>query len=248
MTGPVERVRNRLFPAVLTAAGVTMLAAGLLTYTVPVQAEPSASATASPTTVAIATPSPMITLPPLATPGPTASASPTPVPTPNPDRVVTRVRIVALDIDLPVIEHRSAKVPCDVAAYFDFDELSHPGQGRATYLFAHARSGMFLPLLELSKINNGRAMRGIVVEIWTDDELHMLFEIAEVFRHVPVDGGLDDPLSATDEELWLQTSEGPAVPKGQPRNPLLQVVAKLLSVGPADDPADAHPKAKPVAC
>lgn len=245
MTSPAERLRTRLLPALLTAVGVTLLAAGLLTYSDPVLAEPRATASPSPTTAALATPSPLITLPPLATPGPTATATPTP--SPNLDRLVTRVRIEAMDIDLPVIEHRTAKVPCNVAAYFDFDELSHPGQGRATYLFAHARPGMFLPLLEGSKVRNGRAMKGVVVEIWTNDDLRMLFEITEVRRHVPVAGGLDDPFAATDEELWLQTSEGPGVPAGQPRNPLLQVVAKSLSVEAAD-PADAHPKPKPVPC
>lgn len=245
MTDPFQRLRTRLLPALLTAIGVTLLAAGLLTYSDPVLAEPGATASPSPTGAALATPSPQITLPPLATPGPTATASPTA--SPNIVRVVTRVRIQALDIDLPVIEHRTAKVPCDVAAYFDFDELSHPGRGRATYLFAHARPGMFLPLLEGSKVRNGNAMKGIVVEIWTDDDLRMLFEITKIRRHVPVAGGLDIPLAVTTEELWLQTSEGPAVPAGQPRNPLLQVVAKALDVEPAD-PADAHPKPKPVPC
>lgn len=245
MTGPAERLRTRLLPALLTAAGVTLLAAGLLTYSDPVLAEPGATASPSPTTVALATPSPGITLPPLATPGPTAS--PEPSPSANPDRVVTRIRIEALDIDLPVIVHRTEKVPCDVAAYFDFDELAHPGQGRATYLFAHAREGMFLPLLEGSKVKNGNGMKGIVVEIWTNDDLRMLFEITQVRRHVPVDGGLDAPLAVTTEQLWLQTSEGPGVPAGQPRNPLLQVVAKALSVEAAD-PAGAHPKPKPVPC
>ena len=236
MTGPVERVRNRLFPAVLTAAGVTMLAAGLLTYTVPVQAEPSASATASPTTVAIATPSPMITLPPLATPGPTASASPTPVPatSSDPTRVAMRVRIAALGVDLPIIKGPRGYPPCNVAMYLK--ELFQPGQGRAIYLFAHARTGMFLPLLE----TKAAQQRGSVVEVWTSDNQRFLYEIVEVRRGQT---DLDDASAADSEELWLQTSEGPAGTPGK-----TQVVAKPLSVGPADDPADAHPKTKPVAC
>lgn len=238
MTGPVERVRNRLFPALLTAAGVTMLAAGLLTYTVPVQAEPSesASASASPATVAIATPSPMITLPPLSTPGPTASASPTPAPTTSsdPNRVATRVRIAALGVDLPVIKGPAGYPPCNVAMYLK--DLFQPGQGRAIYLFAHARTGMFLPLLE----TKAAQQRGSVVEVWTSDNQRFLYEIIEVRRGQT---DLDDASAADSEELWLQTSEGP---RGTPGK--TQVVAKPLSVGPADDPADAHPKPQPVVC
>ena len=47
--------------------------------------------------------------------------------------------------------------------------------------------------------------------------------------------------------LWLQTSEGPRPAEGQPRNPLLQVIALPISQEAAD-PADAHPEAMPVAC
>ena len=247
MTDPAERLRSRLFPALLTAVGVTLLAGGLLTYGVPVLAEPAVSASPSPTNAALATPSPLLTLPPLTTAGPTASPTPVPSASTDSDRVVTRVRIAALDIDLPVIKHRTQKVPCNVAGYFDMDDLAHPGRGGATYLFAHARTGMFLPLLERSKVKNGESMKGMVVEVWTSDNLRMLFEITHVRRHVPVVGGLDEAFAAKSEELWLQTSEGPGVPAGQPRNPLLQVKAKALSVESAD-PGDAHPKARPIAC
>ena len=41
---------------------------------------------------------------------------------------------------------------CDAAQYFRADALGQPGQGRATYLYAHARTGMFLPLLTASKV------------------------------------------------------------------------------------------------
>ena len=43
MAGPAEPLRTRLLPALLTAFGVTLLAGGLLTYTVPVEAEPAAT-------------------------------------------------------------------------------------------------------------------------------------------------------------------------------------------------------------
>jgi hypothetical protein len=118
-------------------------------------------------------------------------------------------------------------------------ELHQPGEQGATYIYAHARTGMFLPLLTESRRNGGERMLGMLVQVYTaDDRLH-LYEISEVLPHQTT---LDRPIAAATEELWLQTSEGPrgTIPK-------LQVVAKPLSSGPAD-PADAHPAPKPVTC
>ena len=42
MSDPVDAVRTRILPALLTALGVTLLAAGLLSYTTPVEAGPAA--------------------------------------------------------------------------------------------------------------------------------------------------------------------------------------------------------------
>jgi hypothetical protein len=232
MTGPAETVRTRILPALLSAFGVTLLAAGLLTYGEPIPVDPAASPTArpSPNAVGGTSPSPLITLPPIgtATPG-----LPTAAPTAPADRVATRVRIKALGIDLPVIKGPAGYPPCDVAMYLK--ELSQPGFGKATYLYAHARTGMFLPLLE----TKGRAQRGSVVEVWTSDDMVFTYEITEVRRGQT---SLDDPLSATSEELWLQTSEGPKGTVGK-----TQVIATPLVSAPAD-PAAAHPKARPVAC
>jgi hypothetical protein len=117
--------------------------------------------------------------------------------------------------------------------------LGQPGQGRATYLYAHAREGMFLPLLEASRTKKGKKMLGMVVEVWTSDDQRFLYEIVEVRPHQLT---LDDAFAATEDELWLQTSEGP---KGTPGK--LQVVARPISQE-ASDHASAHPKPHPVAC
>lgn len=230
MADRFEFFRTRLLPAVLTAGGVTLLAAGLLTYTVPVAAEPvptpSPRATAS--AVPAVTPSPRVTLPPIGSPTPTP-----PTPSPDPDRVATRVRIASLDIDMPVMKGPAGYPPCDVAMYIK--ELFQPGQGRATYLFAHARPGMFEPLLK----TKAPKQRGSVVEVWTSDDQLFLYEIVEVRRN---QFDLEDAVNATTEQLWLQTSEGPNATFGK-----TQVIAKPLSSGPAD-PADAHPKVRPRAC
>ena len=232
MADLVDRVRTRVLPAVLTALGVTMLAVGLLSYTTPVEAGPldsPAQATDLPS------PSPRITLPPIGS-APPATASPT-FPA---DRVTTRVRIPALRVDLPVVKPPGGTNTyplCDVAMYIQ--QLGQPGEGRATYLYAHARDGMFLPILTASKIRDGKKMLGMVVEVYTSDDQRFLYEIVEVRRH-QLD--LNDAITATSEELWLQTSEGP---KGTPGK--TQVRATFLSQEAAD-PAEAHPKPKPVAC
>jgi hypothetical protein len=240
------RIRTRLAPALLTAAGVTLVAAGLLSYTAPVDALPPSDP--PPTSVALdPTPSPS---PPPSTPAsssppasPSESASPTPRPSRTPDpakRVATRVAVPALGIDLPVVRpprNPKAYPWCDVAMYIK--ELGQPGQNRATYLYGHAREGMFLPILEASMRNDGRRMLGMLVMLWTSDDQLFLYEISEVRRH---QYDLDDAANAKTEQLWLQTSEGPpgTIPK-------TQVIARPLSVGPANH-ADAHPKARPVDC
>jgi hypothetical protein len=238
MAGPTEQIRTRLLPALLTAFGVTILAAGLLTYSVPVQAEP-ATPSPDPSIAIVPTPTPLITLPPIgsATPSPTAS----PTTAPPVDRVATRVRVKGLAIDLPVVKPNAGYPYCNVAMYIA--ALFQPGFGKATYLYAHAREGMFLPLLR----TKARAQRGMTVEIWTSDDMLFRYEIAEVLRHVPYDSGLDRPAAATAEELWLQTSEGPRPPPGQPPGPKTQVLATFVSSGRADHAA-AHPKARPVVC
>ncbi|MBI3748349.1 MAG: hypothetical protein HY262_05840 [Chloroflexi bacterium] len=234
MADLAERIRTRLVPALLTAFGVTMLAAGLLSLTGGVTADSLGTPMPSAMTAA-PTGTPLITLPPLESVGlPTAS------PTPPADRVATRVRIAALKIDLPIVAPPpgdNAYPYCNVAMYLT--TLGQPGQGRATYLYAHARTGMFLPLLDASLVQNGKSMLGMVVEVWTSDNQRFLYEITEVRRHQT---DLADAANATTEQLWLQTSEGPkgTVPK-------LQVVAEPLSQEAAD-PADAHPVAKPLVC
>jgi hypothetical protein len=236
--GPSDRLRDRILPALLSALGVTFLAAGVLTWTAPVDAGPGVGA--SPTAVtADPTVSPRPTLPPLGTP---STDDPTPTPLvvgPSDDRVATRVRVAALGIDLPVIKPPTpgAYPLCDVAEYIQ--ELGQPGSERATYLYAHARTGMFLPILDASKIENGRGMLGMVVEVFTNDELRFLYEIEEVRRHQTT---LDDALAARTEELWLQTSEGPRGTVGK-----TQVIARFLSVAPAA-PGESSPSPKPVVC
>jgi hypothetical protein len=171
-------------------------------------------------------------------PGPQATVDPTPsFPA---GRVATRIVIPRLNIDLPIML-QTAKYGtfplCDVALYEP--QLGQPGQGRATFIYAHARVGMFLPLLTASLVDNGQGMIGDLVKVFTSDSALFTYRIVEVDRHIL---DLNDAFAAHAEEVFLQTSEGPhgTVPK-------LQVVAAFLSVG-RSDPKSAHPAAQPRIC
>jgi hypothetical protein len=171
---------------------------------------------------------------------PSELPSPPPSPTFPTGRVATRIVINRLGIDLPIML-QTAKYGtfplCDVAMYLP--ELGQPGQGRATYIYAHARAGMFLPLLASSQMNNGSGMIGDIVEIFTSDSYLFRYKIAEVDRHTL---NLYDAYAANTEEVFLQTSEGPhgTVPK-------LQVVATVVSAVTTDQKS-AHPVAHPRVC
>jgi len=233
----VAVLTDRLLPAVLTALGVTLVGAGLLTYLSPTAAgDPGTSPglSASPSASAPAEPSASIPLP---SPSPDGSPSPSPS---SLERVATRIVIPALRIDLPVVKPPGGPNTyplCNVAMYIQ--ELSQPGQPGATYIYAHARAGMFLPLLEESKRNDGRRMLGMLVQVYTSDDQLFLYEITEVRRHQTT---LDAAFAVGDEQLWLQTSEGPRGTKEK-----LQVVALPIGSMPAD-PEQAHPTPKPVVC
>lgn len=239
MRPPANAIRDRLAPAILTAAGVTLLAVGLLDIVGPAQAGPG-----DPTPSATKVGGPVATLvvpslPPIGgSPVPSASAGP------SVDRVATRVVVESLGIDLPVIAQPNPAYPsCNVAMYFEHPQLGQPGSGRSIYLYAHARRGMFLPLLTASQRNNGKAMLGDLVHVYTNDDQRFVYTITRVLRHVPADTRfLDRALAVTEETLWLQTSEGPG---GQ--FPKLQVMARLVGVAPADH-TEANPRARPVAC
>lgn len=223
-----RRFRTRLFPALLTALGVGLLATGLLSYTSAV--EPAVAVRP------LASYNPLPTINPATLPGGAPLQSGFPA-----DRVATRVVIPRLGIDLPVILQDASEVGnyplCDVAMYLPF--LGQPGQGRATYIHAHAREGMFLPLLIASQNNDGKRLLGSLVQVYTSDNYLFIYSISEVRRHTL---DLNEAFAATTETLFLQTSEGPAgtVPK-------LQVLATFVSSDKVD-PKEAHPPAHPRLC
>ena len=214
------RLRTRLGPALLASTAITLIVAGLLTYIQPVAADPGRIGARGSSV-------PLVTFPPLASATPHAS--------PDSKRVATRVRIAELGIDLPVVKATAGYPPCDVALSMAATGLRQPGQGRATYLYAHARPGMFLPLLETPESRQ----RGLQVEVWTSDDFRFVYQVIDVRRDQQ---DLETAQAVKHEQLWLQTSEGPNASYGK-----TQVVAKFLSKEPASHAA-ANPKARPNAC
>jgi hypothetical protein len=166
--------------------------------------------------------------------GPEATILPAPIPD---GRVATRVVVQALGIDLPVTRQTTTYPACGVAMYLL--ELGQPGQGRVTYLYAHAQGGNFLPLYQESLVNDGRRMLGMAVHVYTGDSLRFNYRIVEVRRHVT---SLDGAFAWQGESVFLQTSEGPGA-----TSPKLQVVATHVATEPADFDA-AHPQPRPVVC
>jgi hypothetical protein len=256
---------NRVLPAVLMAISVALLAAGLLSYGAPqpslapvtppvapyspaVLAEPTPQPSSSP--VAFASPSATAPVgsPASSSASPSASGASASPSTPGSDpAVATRIVIPSEGIDLPVVS-RDLQVPnqgpdlyppCDVAVYHT--AFSQPGEPGSTYIYAHARDGMFLPLLDASERNNGASLLGDLVQVYTDDNREFIYRISKVKRHA-TDFSLAENVAPGASQLVLQTSEGPAgtVPK-------LQVLALPVDVLPASQAA-AHPKAHPRGC
>lgn len=133
---------------------------------------------------------------------------------------------------------------CNAAEFLVLGDkpLGYPGLPQATYLYAHARVKMFLPLLTQSQTRNGAAMIGMWVEVYTNDDQRHVYQITQVIRHVSGSAALARAADATSDQLWLQTSEGPYETSTK-----LQVVAEPVGVIAATQAA-AHPASKGNVC
>src|SRR5690349_4610138 len=116
---PLLNAVSRVVPALLTALGVVLITAGLLTYP-----DPTTAGTAvldSPEV--IEAPTEVDATDPPTTPSPSVSADPSVSPAPSPDatpkhtgrEIATRVVVPALDIDLPIIRGNDGYPYCNVA-------------------------------------------------------------------------------------------------------------------------------------
>jgi LPXTG-site transpeptidase (sortase) family protein len=164
-------------------------------------------------------PSPRATLAALTTsPAPSSLLSPTITPSPTPAPTIPpgyRIKIVRLSIDLPIAEGDldrdtvRQETPENVA--FHLPGTAIPGDGSNSYIYAHARRGMFLSLWN--------AREGDEVTIITPDAHELRYVVSEVRPRV-------DPSDVTwaartsSERLTLQTSTGP-----NPGDPRFVVIA-----------------------
>jgi len=194
---------NRWAPA----AGVLALVIGLILIVGSLR--PTSPASVLPPAVAAVTPAPS----PSQTGSP-ASSAPAVTPTPAiPDGY--RIKIARLAIDLPIAEgdiQRDAvrqETPENVALHLPGTAI--PGDGSNTYIYAHARSGMFLSLWS--------AREGDEVVIVTPSGRALRYVVSEVHPRVdPTD--VSWVARTAGERLTLQTSTGP-----NPGDPRFVVVA-----------------------
>ena len=166
---------------------------------------------------------------------PNTAESPSPSATPNAlDVSGLRIRIPRLSIDLPLEVGDPARdvpragyaggTPENIA--FVFPGSKNPGEGGNTYIYAHARTGMFL--------NLWNAHLADVIEITrADGAVAWTYDVVQIVRAVdPSDTHWLDPSGP--ERLTLQTSTGPS-----PEDPRFIVVA--YPSGAAQGGASPHP-------
>lgn len=153
--------------------------------------------------------------------------------------VATRVVVGGLGIDLPVIRGPRTGLPCNVAMYGR--ELAQPGEYGVTLVYAHARRGMFLPLLSASRVNNGASLIGRTVRVYTSTSKYYTYRITEVRRRqTSIQSAFGVSASKV---LWLQTSEGPYATSTK-----LVVVARQTGGPFATSYKASHPKPRPISC
>jgi sortase (surface protein transpeptidase) len=105
---------------------------------------------------------------------------------------------------------------------------------------------MFLPLLEQSKMNNGKRMLGYTVLVYTSENKMYRYEITRVRRQVdPGDWSITE-IPEGEQQLILQTSET-ATLADDGKQTKLQVVATPVLVQDAA-PAEANPTPQPRKC
>ncbi len=149
----------------------------------------------------------------------------------------TRVTVPGLGIDLPIVRGPSGYPLCRVAMYLA--SLAQPREPGITFIYAHARRGMFLPLLTRYRADGGASLIGKTVKVWTSDSYVSYYRILKVRK---TSNAMVGAYSLTNERLWLQTSTGPnfTYPK------LIVEASRYKTV--KSTYAAAHPTPHPVRC
>jgi hypothetical protein len=143
------------------------------------------------------------------TAGPGAMSSS--LPGDSPHGFASRLLMPFLDVDLAVLPgmmdaEGNPEFPlCDVAQYLPY--YSQPGAAGTTYLYAHARRGMLLSMLEQSKVDDGVSMLGNEVIVYTSASWRHVYTITAVKPHA-TDYTIADDVAPGEQRLVVQTSEG----------------------------------------
>jgi sortase (surface protein transpeptidase) len=187
--------------AVMLAAGIALLAQP----TAPLRAPDIANATSlAPTATATTTPTQAASA--------TQRSSPTPLPPIPPGY---RVQIPRLGIDLEIregdVERDTVQQQTPEHYAFHLPGTGIPGSGVNSYVYAHARIGMFLSLW------NARV--GDAVIVTTPDGSTLRYTVTEIHPRVPFDD-VSWTAPSPPDRLTLQTSTGP-----NPGDPRFVVIA-----------------------
>jgi hypothetical protein len=149
----------------------------------------------------------------------------------------TRVVVSGYSIDLPIIRGSSSYPKCGVAMYLP--SVSQPREPGITFLYAHARRRMFLPLLTRWKTDRGASLIGKTVKVYTSDRYVVFYRINKVrVTKTPMTG----VRTLSRERRWLQTSTGPNT-----SYPKLIVEASRYKVA-STTYAASHPTPHPYSC
>jgi hypothetical protein len=120
---------------------------------------------------------------------PSASASPTPSPTPNPNRVAVQMQIPSIGLNIRV-RKATTKADCDFPPEHDAWVLcggSQPGHGTNSYIFSHARVGMFLPLWNVQI--------GAEIRILMSDKAVLVYRVTEIHANVSCPDTREPPMT-----------------------------------------------------
>jgi sortase (surface protein transpeptidase) len=147
-------------------------------------------------------------------PSPDATIAPSPTPTPAIPPGY-RITIARLTIDLPIaegdVDRDTIRQETPENFAFHLPGTAIPGDGSNSYIYAHARAGMFLKLWN--------AREGDEIAIITPDGRQLRYVVSEVHPRVdPSD--VSWAARTSGERLTLQTSTGP-----NPGDPRFVVIA-----------------------
>jgi sortase A len=202
MTEPEPRPRRRgsgrqgivvVGMAIIAAIGLAIAFGGAPAGVATPPATPGNGTTASPVLGDL----PLVTVAPAASTLNAGASPATPLPrsATEPGIRASRIRIARLGIDLAIVEGDGIDAPIGKAAHYPGS--AWPGGGSNIYIYAHARTGMF--------INLWQVQLGDTVELKLVDGTTRTYVVTEILPKVPYDAVKYLQPTPT-EQLTLQTS------------------------------------------